>query len=50
MKIFTFGVLIILGLSIGACSGKDVYHDDKAYERANKASSESLRGLDKDTK
>ncbi len=50
MKIFTFALLVILGFGISACSGKDAYHDGGAYERANKASDESLRGLDKDTK
>ncbi|WP_294964232.1 hypothetical protein [Sulfurimonas sp.] len=53
MKIFTFTILVILGLVLSACSGKDiynnVYHDDGAYDRANKASSKSLRGLEKDT-
>lgn len=49
MKIFTFTILVILGLVLSACSGKDIYHDDGAYDRANKASSKSLRGLEKDT-
>ena len=49
MKIFTFGILVILGFGLSACSGKDVYHDDGAYERANKASDDSLKGLDRDT-
>ncbi len=50
MKIFTFAILVILGFGLSACSGKDVYHDDGAYERANKASDDSLKGLDRDTK
>jgi len=48
MRIFILSALVILGLGLSACSGKDVYHDDGAYDRTNKASSESLRGLERD--
>lgn len=54
MKRLTFAIFVIIGFGLSACSSKniyhDVYHDDGAYDRANKASSDSLRGLEKDTK
>ena len=36
---------IILGTSFSACS---IHTDDNYYDRANKASEKSLRGLDKE--
>ncbi len=50
MKYLFLTTVVILGLGLSACSAKDVYHDDGAYDRANAASKESLQGLDRDTK
>jgi len=50
MKVALFSFLVILGFSLNACSGKNIYHDDNAYDRANNASAESLKGLDRDAK
>ena len=49
MKFFIFSILITSGLFLSACT-KHVYHDDGAYNRANKASAESLRSLERDTR
>lgn len=46
MKFLLLSILVILGLS--ACSGKNIYHDDNAYNRANTASEKSLKGLDRE--
>ncbi len=47
MKIFLITSFIILGMSFNACS---THQDDNYYDRANKASEKSLRGLDRDIK
>lgn len=47
MKLLITVVFIMLGISFSACS---THTDDNYYERANKASEKSLRGLDRDTK
>ena len=48
MKFLTTVAFIILGVSFSACSAKKVYQDDSYYDRANKASEKSLKGLDKE--
>ncbi len=49
MKIFLIGSFIILGMSFSACSKSVVVEKDKNYyDRANKASEKSLKGLDKE--
>ena len=45
MKIFLIASFIILGISFSACS---THKDDNYYDRANKASEKSLKGLDKE--
>ncbi len=50
MKILLLGMLFILGVSFSACSEKAPEPKDDYYDRANKASKESLQGLDKDMK
>ena len=47
MKVLLFSILLFLGFSLTACSSKKMVSDDY-YDRANKASSESQRGLDRD--
>ncbi len=49
MKILLLGLLFILGVGFSACSKKAEPKDDY-YDRANKASKESLQGLDRDMK
>lgn len=52
MKVFLLSLLFILGFSFSACSKtpKANNTDNGYYDRANKASKESLRGLDRDIK
>jgi len=50
MKKVILSTIVILGLGLSACSAKNIYHDDNAYNRANSASEKSLNGLDRDTK
>ncbi len=50
MKIILIGLLFVLGLGFSACAKKAVEPKDDYYDRANKASKESLKGLDKDFK
>lgn len=45
MKLLIITALIILGVSFSACS---THQDDNYYDRANKASEKSLRGLEKE--
>ena len=45
MKIFLIASFIIFGMSFSACS---THTDDNYYDRANKASEKSLKGLDKE--
>ena len=47
MKLLITAVFIMLGIGFNACS---THTDDNYYDRANKASEKSLRGLDRDTK
>ena len=47
MKLLITAMFIILGIGFSACS---THTDDKYYDRANKASEKSLKGLDRDTK
>lgn len=47
MKILVLSLLVILGLSFIGCN-KEV-KEKQYYDRANDASKESLRGLDRDT-
>ena len=45
MKFLITTAFIILGVSFSACS---THSDDNYYDRANKASEKSLKGLDKE--
>jgi len=45
MKLLITTALIVLGVSFSACSA---HQDDNYYDRANKASEKSLRGLEKE--
>lgn len=49
MKVLLLGTLFVLGLSFSACSKAPQAQDDY-YDRANKASKESLQGLDRDVR
>ena len=45
MKLLITTAFIIIGVSFSACS---THQDNSYYDRANKASEKSLRGLDKE--
>ena len=45
MKFLIFAVFTVLGLGLSACS---THKDDNYYDRANKASEKSLKGLDRE--
>ncbi len=45
MKLLITTAFIILGVSFSACS---THQDDNYYDRANKASEKSLKGLEKE--
>ncbi|QSZ40999.1 hypothetical protein GJV85_02340 [Sulfurimonas aquatica] len=50
MKKFLLFLILIVAFGMSACSSKLMKNSHGSYERANDASKESIKTLDKDTK